>query len=175
MRNIYISACIHDSNKIPTSRLMLSRSGIMTELVRILSNVRVSGMSKMAAYIRKCIEITFISACMQVQSWYTTSENRYNRWNFIFIMYTSWDIRYFISTFGSRPPSLIFHLSWCRPVLKFVQLCCSMQKICGFRWNFTYFPSPMSGFSISGFTSTILISGWTRVSEYCLNYMCSLE
>jgi len=41
-------------------------------------------------------------------------------------------------------PYLIFHPPWRRPV---VPLYCSMQKICGFRWNFTYIPSPMSGSS----------------------------
>jgi len=50
-----ISACIHDSNGIPTAILMFSRSGIMTALVRILSFVRVSGISKVAAYNRKCL------------------------------------------------------------------------------------------------------------------------
>jgi len=45
-------------------------------------------------------------------------------------------IRHFISASGSRPPSLIFRPPWRRPVLTVVPLCCSMQKICGFRWNF---------------------------------------
>jgi len=53
-------------------------------------------------------------------------------------MCASWDLCYFISTSGSRSPSLIFHLPWRCPVLTFVQICCSKQKICGFRWNFTY-------------------------------------
>jgi len=61
-------------------------------------------------------------------------------------MCTSSAVRYFISTSGSRPPSLIFHSPWRRPVLKFVPLCCLMQKICVFRWSFTYIPSVMWGF-----------------------------
>jgi len=70
-------------------------------------------------------------------------------------MFISWDIRYFISTSGSRPPTLIFHSPWLRSVLTFVPLCCSMQKICGFRWNFAYIPFVMSGLSVSGLTSVI--------------------
>jgi len=80
-------------------------------------------------------------------------KHRYSSWNFVAIMCTSWVILYFLSTSGSRPPSSIFHAPWRRPVLIFVPLCCSMQKICGFRWNFTYIPSVMSGLSVSGFTS----------------------
>jgi len=45
-----VSACIHDTNEIPTATPTLSRSCIMTALVRILSYVRVSSISKMAAY-----------------------------------------------------------------------------------------------------------------------------
>jgi len=78
-------------------------------------------------------------------------------------MCASSNLRYFISTSGFRRPSLIYHPPWRRPVLTIVPLCCLMQKICGFRWNFTYIPSAMSGLSISGFTSEILISGWTRI------------
>jgi len=76
-------------------------------------------------------------------------------------MCTSWDIHS-----GSWSPCLIFHPPWRRPVITFVPLCCSMQKICGFGWDFTYIPSPMSGLSLSGFTSAILFSGWTRI-ELC--------
>jgi len=95
-----------------------------------------------------------------VQSCCLTSKTYvYSRWNSVAIMCTSWDIRYFISTSGSRPPFLIFHPPWRRPVLTFIPLCCSMQKICEFRWNFT---SAMSGLSAPGVTSAILIFGWTR-------------
>jgi len=73
-------------------------------------------------------------------------KHRYSRWNCVAIMCTSWDIRYFISTSGSRLLSLISHSPWRPPVLSFAPLCCSMQKICGFRWNFTYIPSAMSDF-----------------------------
>jgi len=37
------------------------------------------------------------------------------------------------------------------------------KDICGFRWNFTYILSTMSAFSVSGYTSAILISGWTQI------------
>jgi len=47
------------------------------------------------------------------------------------------------------------------------------RKICGFRWNFTYIPSAMSGLSVSGFTSAILISGWTRI-ELCTGRCCGI-
>jgi len=50
-------------------------------------------------------------------------------------------------------------------------LCCLMQRICEFRWNFTYFPSAMSGLSVSGFATAILISGWTRI-ELCAGWCC---
>jgi len=55
-----------------------------------------------------------------------------------------------ISSFGYKPQSLISHSSrqttvfkspWRPSVLTFVPLCCSMQNICGFLWNFTYIPS----------------------------------
>jgi len=72
-------------------------------------------------------------------------------------------IRYFIPSSSFKTRSLIFHSPWRSPVLTFVPLCCSMQQICGFRWNFIYIPSAMSGLSVYGFTSAILISGWTRI------------
>jgi len=50
-----ISACTHDGIQNPTATPMLSRSRIMTALVRILSYVRVSGISKKTAYNRKCL------------------------------------------------------------------------------------------------------------------------
>jgi len=49
----YISACMRDGNEIPTATPMCFRSCNMTALVQILSYVRVSGISKMAAYNRK--------------------------------------------------------------------------------------------------------------------------
>jgi len=61
----YISACMHDSNDISTAIPMLSRSGIMTALVRILSYVMVSGISKTAANNRKCLRNNIYL------SWYT--------------------------------------------------------------------------------------------------------
>jgi len=98
-------------------------------------------------------------------------KHRYNCYNCVAIICTSWDIRYFLFTSGSRPPYLIFHPHWRRPELIFVELCCSMQKICGFRWNFTHIPSAVSGLSVSGFTSAILIYGWTRI-ELCTGRGC---
>jgi len=46
-----------------------------------------------------------------------------------------------------------------------------MQKICGFRWSFTYIPSLMSGLNASGFPSAILISGWIRI-KLCTGRCC---
>jgi len=40
----------------------------------------------------------------------------YSRWNFVAIMYTSWNICYFISTSGCRPPSLVYYSPWRRRV-----------------------------------------------------------
>jgi len=40
----------------------------------------------------------------------------YSLWNFIAIIYTSWDIRYTISTSGHRPPSLKHYSPWRRRV-----------------------------------------------------------
>jgi len=96
-------------------------------------------------------------------------KHRYSRWNVVAIICTSWNIRYFISTSAFRPPSFIFHPPWLRPVLTLVPLCCSMQKICGFRWNFIL--SAMSGLSVSVITSAILISGWTRIA-LCSRQCC---
>jgi len=50
-------------------------------------------------------------------------EHRYSRLNFAAIMWTSWDIHYFISTSGYRSPSLIHHSPCHRTVLAQVQLC----------------------------------------------------
>jgi len=55
--NVYLN-CIHDSNEIPTAIPILSRSCIMTALVQILSYVRVSSISKIVAYNRKCLPVT---------------------------------------------------------------------------------------------------------------------
>jgi len=46
-----------------------------------------------------------------------------------------------------------------------------MQKICIFRWNSTYIPPARSGFSVSGLTSAILISGWTHI-DLCTGRSC---
>jgi len=78
---------------------------------------------------------------------------------------------YVISTSGSRPLHLIFHTRWRRPLLSFIPLCCSMQNICVFLWKVTYIISAMSGLSVSGFTSAILISSWTRI-ELCTGRCC---
>jgi len=109
-----------------------------------------------------------------VQSCCKTSKHRHSRWNFVAIMCASWDIRYFISTSGSKPPSSILHPPWCRAALIFVPLCCLVQKICGLRWNFTYIPPAISGISASGFPSTILISGWTCI-ELCTGRCCYMQ
>jgi len=58
--NTYIFAAIPDSNKIPTAIPMFLGSGNMTRLGRILSDVWVSGESKMAAINR---EFRFYHAC----------------------------------------------------------------------------------------------------------------
>jgi len=106
---------------------MISWSGIMTALVRILSYVRVSDISKMAAYNRKCLRNN-VYHCLYTSSVMTHDlKNMHSRWNFVATMCASWATRYFISTSGSRPPSLIFYPPWRRPVPTFVPLCCSTQ------------------------------------------------
>jgi len=77
----------------------------------------------------------------QVQSQCTTSKHRYSRWNCVAVMRASWAAtHYFICTSGSRPPSLIVHPPWRRPVITFVPLCCSNAKDMRIRRNFTYIP-----------------------------------
>jgi len=44
-----------------------------------------------------------------------------------------------------------------------IPLCCSMQNIYWFGWNFTYISCAISALCVSGFTSTILISSWTLI------------
>jgi len=43
-------------------------------------------------------------------------KHRYRRWNFVAIMYTSWDIRYSMNTSDYRPPSMIYYSPWRRVV-----------------------------------------------------------
>jgi len=83
-----------------------------------------------------------------------------------------WD-RYMLILIYFRFQDTIFEysLNRRRPVLTFVPLCCLQQKICGFRWNFTYNPSAMSGLSVSGLTSAILVAGWTLI-ELCTGWCC---
>jgi len=102
--------------------------------------------------------------CMQ--SCCSISKYGYSHWNFVAISHTSWATRYYISISGSRPLSLISHSLQSRPVLTFVPLCCLMQQTCGFRWNFTYVPSAMSGLSVSGVTSAILNSN--RIAHWAM-------
>jgi len=54
---------------------------------------------------------------------------RHSRWSCVAVLCKSWEIRHFIFTSDSRPPSLIFHPPWRRHVLAFVLLCCSMQRM----------------------------------------------
>jgi len=74
-----------------------------------------------------------------VQSCFWASNIWYSRWNCGANMLQAeiYVIPYLLTVPGRRS-SLICHPLWRRPVLTFVALCCSMQKICGFRWNFTY-------------------------------------
>jgi len=106
-----------------------------------------------------------IRQCLVVQSsrvaWHR--KHSYTRWNCVAIVFTSCDIRYFVSTSGSRMPSLVFHPHWRRHVL--VPLCCAMQKICGFRWNFTYIPSPMSSLSVSGYKVMYVVKSYSGKSK----------
>jgi len=151
--------------------------GIMTALMRILSYVRVSGLSKMAAYNRKCLRnnvyldkfshdprpqkhrysrrnfVAIICTSWATRYCICTSghrppslichsprhmavlrlvqscwKHRYSRWNFVAILYTSWDIRYFVGTPGSRPPSLIYHFPWHRTVFAQDQSWCTPSK-----------------------------------------------
>jgi len=44
--------------------------------------------------------------------------------------------------FFTQPDVILYYHSWLVP------LCCLMQKICGFRWNFTYIQSAMSCLSV---------------------------
>jgi len=137
----------HDANEISANlqgKLPFLRSRNTVELVRTLSNVRVSNISKMAAGNRKWVwnnvylswyvldsnEIptaipiryfifTFSSRpplliylspdkrqCLNQSSRVAWDwKHRYSHWSFVAVMCASWDIRYFISTSGSRPPS----------------------------------------------------------------------
>jgi len=60
---------------------------------------------------RQCLEQSKRSAWRQ--------NYRHSRWNCVAIICTSWDIRYFISTSGSRSLSIIFHPPWRRPAMLF--------------------------------------------------------
>jgi len=113
---------------IQTTMSMLLRSSNMIELVRILSYVRMSGISKMATCNRKWMHrpttklqqtLTWknirISPVIEWQSWclmewkkfqriylcfWHQVDAKYIRWNFFVIVYTSCDIRYSITTSG---------------------------------------------------------------------------
>jgi len=51
-------------------------------------------------------------------------------------MYESWDIHYFITTSGHRPPSLISHSPRQTAVFRSVQSCCLHRKHRYSHWNF---------------------------------------
>jgi len=85
------SSAMRDSNTIPTALLMFLRSSNITALARILSYVRVSGISKMVAGNRKWKYTTNfpqnltwksirISPAMMLDV-----KNWYSRWNFVAI------------------------------------------------------------------------------------------
>jgi len=89
-----------------------------TALVRILSYFMVSSISKMAACNRKCIyttslpqTLTWKSICFSpVMTLDAKNISKTIRISCLScFMFTSWDIRYSITTSGCRPPSLISH------------------------------------------------------------------
>ena len=57
-------------------------------------------------------------------------KQRCSRWNCFAILYTSWDMRYFLSTSGLWPPSLISDMLRRRIVFPLVFLCCPTAKTC---------------------------------------------
>jgi len=98
----------------------------------------------------------------------------YNRWNFVNVVYTSWDKRYIRRTSSYRPPSLIFHKFTRRAVSAVVKSCSLTPKTsCAFvysRWNFvaivyrrwaiSYF---MSTSSSGAAIFTFLVPVWSHI------------
>jgi len=131
---IRCSAAKRNSNNIPSAIPMFLRSSNMTALVRILSYVMMSGISKMAACNRNWIYTTSLPQTLTWKSirispvMMLDSNNRYIRWNFVAISCTSGDKLYSITTSSYRPPSLIAHSLRHTAVFKSVQLCCLTSK-----------------------------------------------
>jgi len=140
----YISACIHNSNEIPTAIPMFSTLGNTIILLRRMLDVRQREKSKIAA------EKYVISHLLPVTGshlWFIpyphighSSEyfsrvarprkHGYSHRNFVSIVYISWEMCYFISTSGYRQPSLIYPLSVHRAFFGVLQSCCPTSK----RW-----------------------------------------
>jgi len=153
-------------------RLYLSlASSIINGLNRILFHVRVYG--KFVVYIHFRLQASICDfsltptkgQCLdQFSRFAGHRKDRYSRWNFVSIMCKSWEIRYFLSISGSRPPSLSSNSTWRRTFVP--QYSHYMFDAKDMRKNsveISHIPSAMSGLSVSGFTFAILISGWTRI------------
>jgi len=58
-----------------------------------------------------------------------------SRWNVFAIMFTSWDIRNFLSTSGQWPPSLLYDIPRHRTALIFSTVCFMALKTRYYLWN----------------------------------------
>jgi len=100
----FISACIHDSNEIPTGIRVFLASNTITGLIRILFHIRVWGIYhfQLQATIFDIPLTQHRTLFTQLQSFAWSQ----NSWNFCAVSH-SCATRYFICTSSSRPPSLI--------------------------------------------------------------------
>jgi len=83
-----------------------------------------------------------------------------SRWNFVAIVYTSWDIRYFLSTSGYWPPSLIYDLPKHTTVFPVVYPCCDIPK------HTTVFPV----FYPCCLSPETLFGRWILVAIMCISW-----
>jgi len=69
------------------------------------------------------------TCCLTQETW------TYSRWNFVAIMYTSWDIRNIISTSGYWPPSLIYDIPRHQTASLFFNVCFMALTTCNCHCN----------------------------------------
>jgi len=140
---------------------MFLRSSNMTALLRILSYVRVSGISKMATCNQKWIYTTNLPQALTWKSIWISPVMMLDAKNIAIAVgillhhiYTSWDIRHSITISGCRPPSLISHSPRQTVCYQFSRVTWHRKHRYS-RWNFV----------------AISHTSWDLVSLFYLKYM----
>jgi len=108
--------------------------------------------------------------CSHVASCCLTPQ-RHSRWKCVAIMFTSWDIRYSISSLSYRPPSLMSYSPWRRAVLTFVTPYCLTHTNMRIPLKFHLYSISNFRYKYFCFHTRNFIFGWTRI-EFCIGHCC---